>query len=107
MPKESKECVQTQEASSPPHSFEPIATPSSSGSPHITISSESMQVDNTNVIAKKTKDPVKLFGASIVGNIVDYSSSDEEEKDQEPKEEEAPSVKKFESSSEELLCVYP
>ena len=83
VPKESKECAQTQEASpiacNPPHSFEQLeATPSSSDSPHITINSESMQVDNTNVTVDRIEDPFKDFCASIVGNIVDYSSSFDE-----------------------------
>lgn len=40
-----------------------------------------MQVDNTNVIVDKIEDPFKDFGASIVGNIVDYSSSSDEVED--------------------------
>ena len=67
-----KECVQKKEASpttcSPPHSSELATVPSPS--PHITIGSESMQIDNTKVIVDKTEDPFKDFGASIVGNIV-------------------------------------
>ena len=109
--KEFEECAQIQEASpttcNPPHYFELSTSPSSSGSPHITTSSESMQVNNTNVIVDRTEDRFKQFGASIVGNIVDYSSSDEEEKDQELKEEEAPSMKKFYSSSEVATSSVP
>ena len=41
-----------------------------------------MQVDKTNVIVDKTKDPFKGFGPTIVGNIVDYSSSIDEEKEE-------------------------
>ena len=78
-----KESAQTKEdsstACSPPHSSEPIATPSCS--PHITTRSDSMQVDNTKVIVDKIEDPFKDFGASIIGNIVDYSSPSDEVED--------------------------
>ena len=76
-----EESAQTKEDSpttcNPPHSFEPVAAPSSP--PHITIGSDSMQIDNTKVTVDKIEDPFKDFGANIVGNIVDYSSFDEEE----------------------------
>ena len=68
---------------SPPHNFEqPNETPILSDSPHITIGSESMQVDNTNVIVDRAKDLVKYFGSNIVYNTIDYSSSSHEEKEQ-------------------------
>ena len=106
MPKESKESAQTKETSptevSSPHSFTPVP----SDSPHITISSESMQVDDTNVTIDKTEDPFKDIGFNIVGNIVDYNSSSDEEKGQEPKEEDAPS-KKIESSIEVATSSVP
>ena len=112
MPKESKECTQIEEASpttgSPPHSFEqPTGTPISHNSPHITIGSESMQVDNTNMTVDRTEDPFKYFATSIVGNIVDYNSSSNEEKDQKPKEDDAPSENKIESSIEEAISSVP
>ena len=49
------------------------------------------------MIVDITEDPFKQFDASIVGNIVDYNSSDEEI-DPEPKSEDAPSKKKIELS---------
>ena len=73
-------------AISPPHSYEQqVETSIVSDSSHITISSKYIEVDNTNVIVDITKDPFKEFGSSIVGNIVDYSSSFDEEKEQEKK----------------------
>ena len=56
-----------------------LASISSDSPPHITIDSESMQVDSTKVIVEKTKDPFKDFGPAIVGNIVDYNSSTNED----------------------------
>ena len=55
-----------------------------------------MQVDSTQVIVVKAKDPFKDYGPSIVGNIVSYSSSSEEEeiKDVSQKCDEAVSVEK-------------
>ena len=38
-----------------------------------------MQVDSTQVIVDKARDPFKDFGSAIVGNIVSYNSSFEEE----------------------------
>ena len=80
MPKKPEKSVQIEETSptivSPPHSFEkPTETRVPSDSPHITIGSESMQVDDTNVTVDKTEDPFKDFGFNIVGNIVNYSNS--------------------------------
>ena len=48
--------------------------------PHITIDSEPMQVDSTNItMDEKDEDPFKDLGPSIVGNIVNYSSSTNDE----------------------------
>ena len=47
------------------------------------------------MIIDRTEDPFKDFGAKIVGNIVDYSSSSDEEKDQNPKKDDAPSIEKI------------
>ena len=79
MPKESEKSAQIEETSpnvvSPPHSFEqPTETPIPSDSPHITIATESMQVDDTNVTMDIKEDPFKDFGSNIIGNIVDYNS---------------------------------
>ena len=64
-------------ACSPPHSSKPVAAASSP--PHVTIGSDSMQDENTKVTIDKIMDPFNDFGANIVGNIVDYSSSNDEE----------------------------
>ena len=45
-----------------------------------------MQVNNTKATVDKSEDPFKDFGSNIVGNIVDYSSSDEEEDKETTKE---------------------
>ena len=72
---------------SPLHSIEKIVAElvSNGSPPHITINSESMQVDTTNVTVHKTKDPFKYFGLAIIDNIVDYSSSIDEYKEEEKK----------------------
>lgn len=112
MPKEFEVCAYREGAiptiGSPPHNFEqPKTTPISNDSPHITIGSESMQINNTNVIVDRTKDPSKHFGTSIVGNIVDYSSSSNEDKGQEPKKEDEPFAKNIEPSIEVATSSVP
>lgn len=104
MPKETKKSARTKEISptmaavSPSHSYEkPAETSNPSDSPHITIDSESMQVDNTDITVDRTKDPFKYFGSSIVGNIVDYINSFDEEKEQHKKKEDVPFEKKIKS----------
>ena len=106
MPKESKESVQSEKTSptvaevSPPHSSKQLAETSiPNDSTHITIDSESMQVDNTNVAMDRDEDPFKYFGSSIVGNIVDYSSSFDEEEKKEQKKEDVFYENKFETMS--------
>ena len=66
---------------SPSHGFEKIVEElvSVDSPPHITIDSESMQVDSTSVIVDRIEDPLKDLEPTIVGNIVDYSSSIDEE----------------------------
>ena len=52
--------------------------------PHITIDSESMQEDSTNIIVnEEEEDPFKDLGPAIVGNIMDYSNSIDEEREDE------------------------
>ena len=65
---------------------------------HITIDSDTMQVDNTKVIVDKIEDPFKDYGPTIVHNIVSYSSSLEEEveiKVDSPNKDEGISVEKI------------
>ena len=67
---------------------------------HITIDSESMEVDSTSTtIDEKDEVPFRNLGPSIFGHIVDYSSSknDEGEVEQRLKEEE---VRVFKEKSE-------
>ena len=100
-----KESAQIKEGSpraySPPPNSKLVAKPSTS--PHITISSDSMLVDNTKVTANKIEDPLKDFGASIVGNIVDYSSSNDEEDQKTSKE----ATQKMETSIEVCTSSVP
>ena len=89
LPKEEEKRVQSGGAShiavpkSPSHNFEPIVEElvTIDSPPHITIDSESMQVDSTNVTVDKSEYPFKDLGLANVGNIVDYSSSTNEEKE--------------------------
>ena len=62
----------------------------------MTIGSESMHIDSTQVTMHRTEHPFKYFGPAIVGNIVSYSSSSEEEeiKSQGKKKDEGVSVEK-------------
>ena len=47
--------------------------------PHVTIDSESMQVDSTNItMDEEEEDPFKDLGPMVVGNIVAYSSTIED-----------------------------
>ena len=62
-------------AANPTYSFEQKVSISSDSQPQITIDSESMQVDSTQVTVDKSEDPFKDFGPTIIGNIVSYSSS--------------------------------
>ena len=57
-------------AVTPYYSFGQQVSISSDSQPQVTIGSESMQVDNTQVTVDKTQDPFKDFGLAIVGNIV-------------------------------------
>ena len=78
--KEAKEYMQSGGVSptivvaSPSHSFEKTIEElvTIDSPPHVTIHSESMQVDSTNVTMEKSKDHFKDLGPSIVGNITDY-----------------------------------
>ena len=100
LPKETKKSVQSRETSptvatiNPSHNFEQPSEASipNDSPPHITIDSESMQVDSTNVIVDRTKDPFKDFGPTIVGNIVDYNSSIDEDKEEEQKQKKVEEV---------------
>ena len=94
LPKRIEKSVQSRGVSpiaiptSPPLSFGQIVEESSTvdSPPHITIDSESMQVDNTNVtVDEKEENPFKDLIPIIFGNIVDYSSSIDEEKEDEKK----------------------
>ena len=81
---------------SPSNSFEKLVLVSSDSPPHITIHSESMQVDSNKVIVDKSEDPFKDFGLAIVGNIVDYSSStNEDQVEKEKKKEDTFDEKRF------------
>ena len=63
---------------------------------HVSIDSESIQVDSTNIIVdEEEKDPFKDLGPMVVGNIVEYSNTtdgegevDEQKKDIEKRKEE-------------------
>ena len=77
--------------------FEQQISFSTDSQAHITIDSESMQVDSTQVTVDKSEDPFKYFGPTIVANIVSYSSSSEEEekiKDVSQKGDEVVSIEK-------------
>ena len=81
-------------AASPSHNFEQLAKASisSDSPPHITIDSESMQVDSTKVTVNKSEDPFKDFGLAIVGKFVNYNFSTDEDKEEEQKQKEVEKV---------------
>ena len=92
---------------SPSHSFEQLSEASilSDSPPHITIDSESMQVDSTKLTMDRFEDLFKDIGHAIVGNIVDYSSSIDEEKEGEKEgkvEEEEVRTQEFSTKGDTL-----
>ena len=63
---------------SPSYSFHQQILVSSDSQPQVTIGSESMHIDSTQVIVDRIEDPFKDFGLTIVGNIVSYNSYSKE-----------------------------